>query len=141
MTGERRVVTVMVSVLLACVTGACGDDHGGARPDASPHGTAGRPHSNDAGAAAGTTGTTGAAGHPGPTSPTPLPPPSAHLAPGSVCERDGWCWYNPLPSGTWWQTVAGAGRTDLWIAGNSSAVLHFDGGRWTSMSKCRKVPD
>ena len=28
----------------------------------------------------------------------------------------------------------GRGRTDLWIGGASSAVLHFDGGRWTSVS-------
>ncbi len=80
-------------------------------------------------------GTSGAAaGQAGRGSPTPLPPPSAHLGPGSVCESDGWCWYNPLPSGAWWQTVAGAGRTDLWIGGQVSTVLHFDGGRWTSLS-------
>ena len=128
MTGERRVVTV-VGVLLACFAGACGDDHR-ARPDGSPHGMGGRPDSHDAGAGGGRR----RGGQAGRGSPTPLPPPSAHLGPGSVCESDGWCWYNPLPSGTWWQTVAGAGRTDLWIGGNSSAVLHFDGGRWTTLS-------
>jgi len=135
MTGDRRVVTVVVSALLACFAGgACGDNHD-ARPDGSPYGMGGRPVSHDAGAgtggSSGTAGSTGgAAGH---TSPPALPPPSAHLTPGSVCEADGWCWYNPLPSGTWWRTVAGAGRTDLWIGGHSSTVLHFDGGRWSSV--------
>jgi len=69
-------------------------------------------------------------------SPSPLPPPATQLAPGSWCESDGWCWYNPLPSGNFLRAVAGAGRTDLWIGGEtfisgpSSNALHFDGGRW-----------
>jgi hypothetical protein len=70
-------------------------------------------------------------------SPLPLPAPSTQLAPGSWCEVDGWCWYNPLPSGNFLNAVAGAGRTDLWIGGEAglsvpgSNVLHFDGGRWS----------
>ncbi len=79
----------------------------------------------------------GHAGRSGSQSPSPLPPPGTQLSPGSWCERDGWCWYNPLPHGNWQTAVAGAGRTDLWIGGDttfgiegSSNLLHFDAGRW-----------
>ena len=56
--------------------------------------------------------------------------------PAAGAKSDGWCWYNPLPSGNYLQAIAGAGRTDLWIGGEtfisgpSSNALHFDGGRW-----------
>jgi hypothetical protein len=79
----------------------------------------------------------GAGGMGGSKSPAPLPPPATQLAPGSWCEPNGWCWYNPLPSGNFLNAVAGAGRTDLWIAGESfisspsSNALHFDGSRWS----------
>ena len=64
-------------------------------------------------------------------SPGPLPPPASSFAPGSICEADGWCWYNPLPSGSSWTAVAGAGRSDLWIGGFSPNLLRFAGGRWS----------
>jgi hypothetical protein len=54
--------------------------------------------------------------------------------PGSLCDADGWCWYNPLPSGNWWQAVAGAGATDVWIGGMSDVVLWFDGTRWRAVT-------
>ena len=52
------------------------------------------------------------------------------FSPGSLCEADGWCWYNPLPSGVWWQAVAGAGADEMWIGGMSRNLLHFDGSHW-----------
>ena len=56
---------------------------------------------------------------------------SAGIAAGSVCELNGWCWYNPLPSGAFWLGVGGAGRTDMWIGGiDTPNLLHFDGGQW-----------
>ncbi len=70
----------------------------------------------------------------GTSSPLPFVSPGASFAPGSVCESSGWCWYDPLPSGTWWQGIAGVGRDEAWIGGMSQNVLHFAGGRWTSVT-------
>ena len=120
--------------MLACFAGACGD---GRDLPTGHHGKAGRGGSGHAGAGgvAGVDGTGGAAGGQGGRgSPMPLPPPASNLGPDSLCELDGWCWFNPLPSGANWSAVAGAGRTELWIAGGSHNVLHFDGGRWTTVA-------
>jgi hypothetical protein len=85
----------------------------------------------DSGATGGQAGT-GIGGMGG--SPAALVSPGASFAPGSLCETDGWCWYNPLPSGAGWQGVAGAGRTEAWIGGASQTLLHLEGGHWTAVS-------
>jgi hypothetical protein len=38
-----------------------------------------------------------------------------------------------LPSGAWWQGIAGVDRTEVWIGGISQNVLHLTGGHWGSM--------
>ncbi len=60
--------------------------------------------------------------------------PGADIGPGSICESDGWCWWDPLPSGTWWRAVAGAGASDVWIGGQSHIALRFDGTTWTTVT-------
>jgi hypothetical protein len=75
------------------------------------------------------------------TSPVQLTPPASDIAAGRLCETDGWCWYNPQPSGVWWQGVAGAGRTDLWIGGISQNLLHFDGGHWTTLTSPLEITE
>jgi hypothetical protein len=136
MGGKSRLVSV-TGLLLACCVAACGDDapkgfaikQGGDHPDSRGTGDAGR---HGGGARGGHPGMGGMGGGMSMPSPSPLPPPASSFALGSVCEEDGWCWYNPLPSGAWWRAVAGAGRTDLWIGGASRNLLRFDGGRWTT---------
>jgi len=130
MGGRLRLASV-TGVLFACCVAACGDDspkgfvieQGGDRPDTPGAG-------GGLGGHAGMGSMSGMAGRA--ASPSPLTPPASNIAAGSMCEADGWCWYNPLPSGAWWQGVAGAGRTDLWIGGMSQNLLHFDGGHWTT---------
>jgi len=62
-----------------------------------------------------------------------LPAPGASFAPGQFCDGQAWCWYNPLPAGVWWFAAGGAGR-DIWIGGDTSAVLHYHGASWTAPS-------
>ena len=112
-----------LGVCLACSAAACGDNSQ-KRFQVDP-GTGG-------GAGAGSGGSGGNTR----LTQTPLPLPASQLAPGSWCEFDGWCWYNPQPSGNSLHGVAGAGKTDLWMGGGSSAfgpsnLLHFSGGRWS----------
>ena len=132
---ERRLWRLLVAgVLFASCLVSCGDDQ--RRPRAGfAQRTEGMPPDSPGaggGSGGGMHGCGGRAGG-GPghsTSPGPLPPPASSLAPGSMCEADGWCWYSPLPSGSSWAAVAGAGRTDLWIGGFTQNLLHFDGGQW-----------
>ena len=141
MGGKSRLVSV-TGVLLACCVAACGNDttkgsgitQGGDHPDSRGTGHAGRHGGDGCGGQAGMAPPMGGTGGMSTMSPSPLPPPASHIAAGSMCEADDWCWYNPLPSGVWWQGVAGAGRTDLWIGGMSQNLLHFDGGRWVTRS-------
>lgn len=135
--GGRLRLASATGVLLACCVVACGggdsptasgvkEGRGRGHPD-SPGGM----HGGGPGGAPGC-GAMGGAG--GIASPSSLPPPAGSFAAGSLCEADGWCWYNPRPSGATWQGVAGAGRTDLWIGGDTRNLLHFDGGRWTAVT-------
>src|SRR3954471_4050650 len=66
-------------------------------------------------------------------SPSAFPAPSTAFAPGSICEANGDCWYSPLPTGDFWEAVASAGRTNLWIGGQSENVLHLSGGHWSAV--------
>lgn len=79
------------------------------------------------------TGLGGAGGASMTSSRSALVPPATAFAPGSVCEANGDCWYAPLPTGDFWEAVASAGRTDLWIGGQSSNVLHLGGGHWSAV--------
>jgi hypothetical protein len=101
---------------------ACGDDH---RP-----GTV-----RDEGPRPGGSGGGGRGGHGGrDMSPANIPtklPLIEGFAPGTFCEGDNWCWYNPTPVGTGWLAAADAGPQDIWIAGTGSNGLHFDGRAWS----------
>jgi hypothetical protein len=110
-------------VCLACSAAACGDNSQ-------------KRFQVDPGAGGATGAGSGGSGGNTRLTQTPLPLPAAQLGPGSWCESDGWCWYNPLPSGNFLHGVAGAGKTDLWMGGGSFALgpsnlLHFSGGRWS----------
>ena len=91
--------------------GCDGDPPGGHKPDGgSPDGAAGGAPGGplpDGG------GPGGAAG-----SPAAGEPPAIGLAPGSICDPTGWCWYNPRPSGYLMLSVAGTSNADIWIAGS-----------------------
>lgn len=52
------------------------------------------------------------------------------FAPGTVCEGEHWCWYNPTPVGNGWLAAASAGQQDIWIAGTGNG-LRFDGRAWS----------
>jgi hypothetical protein len=118
------IVALGVASLFACGAG-CGGNGGGAA--AGTGGTGGGTAQFP-----GTGGTGGGGGTGG--APLPFPAPSASLAPGSVCDSDGWCWYNPLPSGTGWMGVSGTGPTDLWVGGFSRMLLHLEGATWKNVT-------
>jgi hypothetical protein len=59
--------------------------------------------------------------------------PAASLAPGTLCDRSGWCWYNTLPSGDAWLAIGSVGRTELWFGGDGADALHYQGGHWTAV--------
>ena len=125
--GKTSRWAVLGVALTGFVAGACregatrqlGEGAGGAGVSTNPSGSGG---------SAGR-GATGATDSP----PPPLPAPAASIAPGTMCQGNGWCWYNPLPSGALWASVAGAGQTDLWVGGESPDVLRFDGARWSAV--------
>ncbi len=129
MMGKRVGMAMVVGALALWGTSGCrkdstGDRNGGVK--GSPGDSAGS--SGGAGAdGSGSAGGTGATSR----SPSPLSAPADSIPPGALCELSGWCWYNPRPSGDEWTTVTGAGRSDLWVAGQSPQALHFDGGHWT----------
>ena len=114
--------------LLACCVAACGDDsQKRLARESGERGTT--PDVPGTGGAAGIGIPGGNGGRTG--SPPALPPASAGIPTGSVCEPSGWCWYNPQPSGASWRGIGGAGRTDMWIGGSDTPnLLHFDGGQW-----------
>ena len=60
-------------------------------------------------------------------------PPAIGLAPGSICDPTGWCWYNPRPSGYQLLSTVGTSNADIWIAGSHSSALRFDGTRWSTV--------
>ena len=118
--------------------GCGGADHQrGASGGAS--GQAGAPGSGKGGApvaSGGAAGTAvGAGGAAGATmSPSTFLSPAANFTPGSLCEADGWCWYDPRPSGDVWRAVAGAGAAEIWIGGESKTLLHFAPGGWSALT-------
>ncbi len=129
--GKRAGLGLLVGALVLWGGGACHDEARGDRAS-GVRGSAGDPAASTGagGAGANAAGSTGGAGGPG-SSPSSLLLPADSIPPGSVCEPTGWCWYNPRPSGATWDAVAPAGRTDLWVAGETPQALHFDGGHWT----------
>jgi hypothetical protein len=60
-------------------------------------------------------------------------PPAIGLGPGSICDPTGWCWYNPRPSGYLMLSVAGTSNADIWIVGDRSPALRFDGTTWSTV--------
>lgn len=108
--GWARVV-VGLAVGVIAVASCDGGDPGGQGPDAGGQGGAGG----------------------GPT-PAFGEPPAINLAPGSVCDPSGWCWYNPRPSGYLMVTATGTSDGDIWVGGNQSPALHFDGRTWQAVA-------
>src|SRR3954470_17828336 len=120
----------------------------GCRGASHDQGAPGRQDPPDAGGVM-ATGSAGAGGGPGArapggagavggsanatVSPSTFPSPATAFAPGSICEANGDCWYSPLPTGDFWEAVASAGRTNLWIGGQSDKVLHLSGGHWSAV--------
>ncbi len=125
------VIAGMVGIGLGCRDAS--HDQGSLRQQEPPD-----PGGSLAGGRAGAGGSAGAslggAGGAAPkatASPTTFVSPATAFAPGSICEANGDCWYSPLPTGDFWEAVASAGRTDLWIGGQSNNVLHLSGGHWS----------
>ncbi len=65
---------------------------------------------------------------------------------GRICNEDGWCWENPLPTASPFVAVWGSGANDVWaITGRhpvscgdpdpmEGLILHWDGAAWNSES-------
>lgn len=47
-----------------------------------------------------------------------------------VCNRDRFCWHNPLPQGNDLKAIWGSSANDVWAVGSVGTVLHFDGKSW-----------
>ena len=125
---DRLRLALIVGGVLACCVAAC-DDESSKRLVGESGEPSTPPDVPGTGGAAGGGLPGGGGGRSG--SPPALPVASAGIPAGSVCEPNGWCWYNPLPSGAFWLGVGGAGRTDMWIGGvDTPNLLHFDGGQW-----------
>src|SRR5262245_3002372 len=96
--GRGRIVVGMGVVSLGLGL-ACGDDQ--------PIGTAldeGPPSRGGSGGGAAAGGHGGGPGRSPPAIPINLPLLDG-FAPGSFCEGDHWCWYNPTPVGNGWMAV------------------------------------
>jgi hypothetical protein len=113
--GVKAAVVVGVALSLA----ACGS-----RPLGERDGSVGH---RDGGAGHGGGGVGG-----GPVRPYPLGKAGERMAPGTVCETDGWCWYNPLPAGAWWREAQGQ-PSNFWVVGASAVALRFAGGAWSTV--------
>lgn len=65
---------------------------------------------------------------------------SASIAAASVCDAAGWCWLNPLPSGTTWlsataTTPGSDAEPSVWIGGEGGWLLQaVAGGRWRTVA-------
>ena len=133
--GNRSVwVAAASGLLVGCFAGCGGDAH--RPPDGIGHGTAGmQPGDSTGGAGAGGAGAggAGAGGTGGRRSPAAFIGPAAAFAPGSLCDRSGWCWYNTLPTGGAWLAVGGVGQRELWFGGDGADALHFMDGRWQAV--------
>lgn len=55
----------------------------------------------------------------------------ADFTDGRVCSRVGWCWELPRPQGTPLSAFWGSGPRDVWAAGDSGTLIHFDGTTWS----------
>ena len=121
--------------------GAPGNATGGA-PVATggAAGTTGGGAAGTSGGAAGTTGG-GAAGAGMTMSPSTFISPGANFTPGGICDADGWCWYDPRPSGDVWQAIAGAGTSEIWIGGASNTLLHLAPGGWSAVTSPLSVTE
>lgn len=45
--------------------------------------------------------------------------------------RSGWCWVYPLPQGNALHGIWGASASDVWVLGDHSTLVHYDGAGWT----------
>src|SRR4051812_30282864 len=76
-----------------------------------------------------------AGGRPGDDA-APAPGPQADgggavAPPSELCERDTWCWYNPVPEGGLGEGGWGASGNELWLSSRTpGTVLHYGGGVW-----------
>ncbi|HET9930877.1 MAG TPA: hypothetical protein VFQ35_09330 [Polyangiaceae bacterium] len=51
----------------------------------------------------------------------------------STCSADHWCVVSGLPKQVTFSAVWGASANDIWIAGESGTLLHWDGSTWTEV--------
>ncbi|MFO0593035.1 MAG: hypothetical protein U0441_36170 [Polyangiaceae bacterium] len=70
------------------------------------------------------------------TSSPPKDPSSASPASGAPamigkCSEAGYCWESPVPQPTLLGAAWAAGPNDIYVAGASERILHFDGTKWT----------
>ncbi|HNN91274.1 MAG TPA: hypothetical protein PKI03_03355 [Pseudomonadota bacterium] len=47
-----------------------------------------------------------------------------------VCNKQGWCWENPLPQGSTLFGTASRDAGSVWAVGDAGTVLHWNGGFW-----------
>lgn len=75
--------------------------------------------------------TAGGCAGPGPCSITVTGP--SQLEAGTsprICNKDGWCWMNPLPQGNDLRAIWGSAANDIWAVGTGGTILHYDGLAW-----------
>lgn len=53
-----------------------------------------------------------------------------------ACSSDGWCWWQPAPSGTFYNRIVSSSPANIWIVGGGppgyAAILQWDGHVWTA---------
>jgi hypothetical protein len=51
--------------------------------------------------------------------------------PRKICQRDGWCWQNPLPQGGGLSGIWGARPDQVWASGPAGIMLFWNGQAWS----------
>ena len=51
--------------------------------------------------------------------------------PGGICSDDGWCWTNPLPVGTDFNSIWASSSSDVWAFGAVGTAMHYAASSWT----------
>jgi len=50
----------------------------------------------------------------------------------ATCSRDGWCWRSPRPAGNDYSRVYATAGDNIWLLGQHSTVMQWNGHTWTS---------
>lgn len=56
-----------------------------------------------------------------------------------ICNKDGWCWMNPLPQGNTLRAIWGSAANDVWAVGDNGTILHYDGMTWINVDVGEKI--